>query len=171
MSTKNLPHYELDEQIGFILRLAHQINTNHFGRSIGDGLSATQFSLLARLAERGPVSQNRIGRQISADGATVTGMIIRLKQRGLIETAKSSKDKRLVLVDLTDKGREVFERNIEASLKISADTVGTLTPDEAETLKALLRKMIGGTPADPIAADPIAADPIAADATGSDQPL
>ena len=69
--------YQLDEQIGYLLRLANQRHLEIFSENM-PALTPTQFSVLARLHEVGQLSQNELGRQVGIDAATTNGVIDRL---------------------------------------------------------------------------------------------
>ncbi len=70
--------YVLDEQIGFLLRVAMQRHTSIFTSRMIEGLTQTQFAALAKLYEVGPCSQNHLGRLIFLDAATIKGVVDRL---------------------------------------------------------------------------------------------
>jgi DNA-binding MarR family transcriptional regulator len=97
--------YRLQDQIGFILRKAHQRHVAIFASKIGD-LTPPQFAALAMLAEVGETSQNHFGQLIAMDAATVKGVVDRLASRGYVTVAKDSGDKRRLLVTPTPAGRE-----------------------------------------------------------------
>src|SRR5262245_62040357 len=99
--------YRLDDQVGFILRQAAQRHTSIFVALMVEDLTPTQFAALAKLAEVGPSSQNKLGRLTAMDGATIKGVIDRLTKRGLTETSPDPDDGRLLVVALTDLGRAV----------------------------------------------------------------
>ena len=75
--------YRLDDQVGFLLRVAMQRHTSIFMSRIVKGLTQTQFAALAKLREVGPCSQNQLGRLIYLDAATTKGVVDRLEVRGL----------------------------------------------------------------------------------------
>ena len=56
--------YLLDDQIGYLMRLATQRHTSIFQDKMSEGLTPTQFSVVVRLAEVGPSSQNQLGRLV-----------------------------------------------------------------------------------------------------------
>ena len=70
--------YRLDDQVGFLLRVAMQRHTSIFMSRIVKGLTQTQFAALAKLREVGPCSQNQLGRLIYLDAATTKGVVDRL---------------------------------------------------------------------------------------------
>src|SRR3972149_5970130 len=65
--------YVLDEQVGFLLRVAMQRHTAIFTARMIEALTQTQFAALAKLYEVGPCSQNHLGRLIYLDAATIKG--------------------------------------------------------------------------------------------------
>jgi DNA-binding MarR family transcriptional regulator len=132
--------YRLQEQIGFVLRKAHQRHVAIFASHIAD-LTPPQFATLAKLADVGETSQNQLGNLVAMDAATVKGVIDRLKARGLVELTKHDVDKRRLLVSLTAEGRETVERLIPAAQQITAETLAPLSPKEAATLLRLLGKI------------------------------
>ena len=93
------PAYNLDEQVGFILRQVWQRHAAIFAREIGINLTPTQWAALAKLAETGPCSQNLLGRLTAMDVATIKGVIDRLTARGLTETSPDLEDGRRLLVE------------------------------------------------------------------------
>ena len=56
--------YVLNEQVGFLLRVAMQRHTTIFTSRMIEELTQTQFAALAKLLEAGPCSQNHLGRLI-----------------------------------------------------------------------------------------------------------
>jgi len=70
--------YVLDDQGGFLMRVAMQRHTSIFTSRMIEGLTQTQFAALAKLYEVGPCSQNHLGRLIYLDAATIKGVVDRL---------------------------------------------------------------------------------------------
>ncbi|RJT42468.1 MarR family transcriptional regulator [Mesorhizobium waimense] len=132
--------YHLQEQVGFILRKAHQRHVAIFAAHIAD-LTPPQFAALAKLHDVGETSQNQLGTLIAMDAATVKGVIDRLKARGLVELSKHEVDKRRLLVNLTAEGREAIERLIPLARDITAETLAPLSAKEAATFMRLLSKL------------------------------
>src|ERR1700691_6441164 len=99
--------YILERQVGFILRQVSQRHSAIFATSIGDDLAPTQWATLAKLLERGPCSQNLLGRHTAMDAATIKGVVDRLSNRGIVEAHLDPKDARRLVVVLTAAGRDV----------------------------------------------------------------
>ena len=133
--------YVLDEQIGFLLRVAMQRHTSIFTSQMIEGLTQTQFASLAKLYEVGPCSQNHLGRLIFLDAATIKGVVDRLSLRGFVTASNDPNDKRRRAVVLTEEGRRVTEAAITVAMQITADTLLSLTEEERRTIARLLKKL------------------------------
>ena len=140
VETEPPDEYRLQDQIGFVLRKAHQRHLAIFASRIAD-LTPPQFAALAKLANVGETSQNQLGSLIAMDAATVKGVIDRLKARGLVELSRHDVDKRRLLVSLTPQGRETVERLIPLAETITAETLAPLSRKEATTLLKLLSRI------------------------------
>jgi MarR family transcriptional regulator, lower aerobic nicotinate degradation pathway regulator len=134
--------YVLDEQPGFLLRVALKTHTAFLTAKMIEGLTASQFSTLAKLLEVGPCSQNHLGRLVHYDSATITGVINRLKTRGFIESIVDPLDRRRVAIDLTDLGRTVAADAIARIREISMETFSPLSATEYAALTTLLKKVV-----------------------------
>jgi DNA-binding MarR family transcriptional regulator len=132
--------YRLQEQIGFVLRKAHQRHVAIFASRIAD-LTPPQFAALARLHEVGEASQNQLGQMIAMDAATVKGVIDRLRSRGYVELKKHDTDKRLLLVSLTAAGHDAVEELIPLAKAITEETLAPLTAKEAAQFLRLLGRL------------------------------
>ena len=132
--------YRLQDQVGFVLRKAHQRHVAIFAAHIGD-LTPPQFAALARLREAGDTSQNQLGALVAMDAATIKGVIDRLKARGLVTLTRHAGDRRRLMVGLTAEGREAVDRLVPLAKTITAETLAPLSAREAETLTKLLAKI------------------------------
>ena len=133
--------YLLDEQVGYLLRLASQRHALIFQEHITQNLTPTQFSTLIRVSEHGEVSQNHLGRLAAMDTATVKGVVDRLRQKGLLETLPDANDKRRSILSLTQKGAEMITTLRADGAAISDATLSPLKPSEQKRLLDLLKKM------------------------------
>jgi MarR family transcriptional regulator, lower aerobic nicotinate degradation pathway regulator len=133
--------YILERQVGFILRQVSQRHTAIFAASIGHDLTPTQWATLAKLLERGPCSQNLLGRQTAMDAATIKGVVDRLSNRGMVETRPDPKDARRLVVVLTPAGKVIAERARLNAEMITEETLQPLTATERSIFLKLLKKL------------------------------
>ncbi len=109
------------------------------------GVTPASFSVLvtlARLCPCGPVSQRLLADQLGLTPGTVSVRIDRLADDGLVTRRPDPASKRNVLIELTDRGREVFERVAPAHLSNEDRLLAALSGDERELLGDLLRKLL-----------------------------
>jgi DNA-binding MarR family transcriptional regulator len=133
--------YVLDEQAGFLLRVAMQRHTAIFMSRMIEGLTQTQFAALAKLREVGPCSQNHLGRLIYLDAATIKGVVDRLSARGFVTTCNDPNDRRRRAIVLSDSGRRVSKAAVRIAAEITAATLAPLALAERRTIARLLKKL------------------------------
>lgn len=132
--------YRLDDQIGYVLRRVTQRHLAIFAAAIPE-VTTTQFAVLARLTETGPLSQNQLGRATAMDAATIKGVVDRLVKLDLLATSADPADRRRLTVTLTAKGAALVARQAPTALQVSLDTLSPLGPDERDKLIALLLRL------------------------------
>lgn len=134
------PPYVLDDQIGYVLRRVTQRHLAIFSEAIPE-ITTTQFAVLARLHEMGPLSQNHLGRATAMDAATIKGVVGRLVRQGLVSAQPDAVDRRRLTVALSDAGRALFARLADNALAVSDRTLSPLAPNERTALLALLSRL------------------------------
>src|SRR5262245_41906407 len=104
LSTQPAPpaaKYEREKSVGVLVRRAYQRNMMLFQRwCIDPSLTSVQLAALHVLADNGPSSLTAIGRHAAMDPATTSGVIDRLKERGLVRLSPDPNDRRKVIVNL-----------------------------------------------------------------------
>jgi MarR family transcriptional regulator, lower aerobic nicotinate degradation pathway regulator len=135
------PPYLLDEQVGFLLRQVSQRHTAIFAARMIEDVTPTQWAALARLDERGPCSQNLLGRLTAMDAATIKGVVDRLVARGLAETRSDPQDSRRLTITLSGAGRELVRRAAPVAQAITEETLAPLSPSEQRAIARLLGKL------------------------------
>src|SRR5205085_12312064 len=73
------------------------------------GLSITEFAVLEVLYHKGPLRLGKIRDRILVTGASTTYVVKKLEERGLMRRKDLAEDSRVVLGELTAKGRALIE--------------------------------------------------------------
>ncbi len=133
----------LDEQVGHLIRRAHQRASSIFLSQLSDyRLTPAQFFAMARLHQMGDISQNRLGRMVSMDPATIQGVVRRLEERGLIARRSDPTDRRRMIPKLTAAGRKIAVRLLDSAAKVDEAILAPLTPDERSQFLSLLKRLV-----------------------------
>jgi DNA-binding MarR family transcriptional regulator len=109
------------------------------------GLSAADFAALvtlARLGDRGDVSQRRLAGELGLTPGTVSIRVDRLVEQRWATRSPDPDSKRNVLIGLTPTGRDLFEAVVPVHLANEARLLAALTDDERHQLAGLLRKLL-----------------------------
>ncbi|UHC13886.1 MarR family transcriptional regulator [Methylobacterium currus] len=134
--------YRVEEQIGYLIRRAHQRASAIFETVMRDfSVTPVQFAVMTKLHDLGPTSQNQVGRLVGVDPATMFGVARRLTARGLVRPAADEADARLVLLALTAEGTRVTEAMKSRGAEVTARTLDPLSPDEAAALVRLVTRL------------------------------
>ncbi len=133
----------LDEQIGHLIRRAHQRASASFMTVLsGHRFTPTQFFAMARLRERGQLSQNRLGRLTAMDPATIQGVVRRLDDRGFLKRLPDPTDRRRMVLRLTPAGEQAVDGLSHEVDAVSQQVLQPLAPDEREQFRSLLKRIV-----------------------------
>jgi DNA-binding MarR family transcriptional regulator len=134
--------YVLEDQVGHLLRRAHQRHVAIFQQGIGAAaLTPMQWAALFTLVREGKASQNRLGRLTAMDPATIQGVVRRLCARGLIARSADPSDRRASVLAPTEAGIALVEATLPAAIAISEATLAPLDPAERRVFLQLLQRM------------------------------
>ena len=136
--------YRLDESVGHLLRRAHQRHVAQFQIRAGEhGLTPPQFAALLRLVELGSVTQNRLGRLVAMDPATIQGVVRRLLARELVVATRDPMDRRTVVLSATESGRLVADVASPRAQMANESVLDCLNTEERSKFLAMLRRVAG----------------------------
>src|ERR1700675_795302 len=76
-------------------------------------LSLVHLNVVTVIEVEGALSMGRLAEALDVSVASVTGIVSRMEQRGLVERRHAEDDRRVVVVHLTEAGARIF-RDIEA---------------------------------------------------------
>jgi DNA-binding MarR family transcriptional regulator len=131
------------EVVARVLRLAALVGRAHDDGLARDGLSAGEFEVLAALRRADhPLRAHEVATVTSSPGATLTKRLDRLGAAGLVERRTLERDRRGVLVSLSDRGREVVDAVLPGHAARENAVLADLTPAERATLASLLARVL-----------------------------
>ncbi|MGJ8686748.1 MAG: MarR family winged helix-turn-helix transcriptional regulator [Spongiibacteraceae bacterium] len=96
----------LDDQLCFPLYAASRLLARAYQKPLAErGLTYTQYIVLMILWEDAPCSVTAIGERAMLNSNTLTPLLKRLQQQGLIERDRDACDERRLVISLTEEGR------------------------------------------------------------------
>ncbi|MEI7637794.1 MAG: MarR family transcriptional regulator [Syntrophus sp. (in: bacteria)] len=131
-----------DECIFFQLAKAGQLGSRFWGHKVSDlNVTPVQAMVLRFLYDQDQITSIDLGKKTELDSATLTGVIDRLENAGLIDRKDNPHDRRSIQIYLTEKGKvtcgEVARRMEEAN----ADFLKAFTPQESGELRRLINTL------------------------------
>ena len=101
-----------------------------------------QAGLLCRLFANDGITQSEIAEQLSVQGATVTNILQRMEEAGLVTRRRDLDDNRLVRVFLTEAGRQKERAITEQFVQLESAVFEGISEPERAQLRRLLRQML-----------------------------
>jgi MarR family transcriptional regulator, organic hydroperoxide resistance regulator len=114
------PQLQLSNQLCFALYSASRATTRAYGPILAElGLTYPQYLTMLVLWEAAePLGVGAIGDQLGLDSGTLTPLLKRLQQLGLVDRTRDPEDERRVVVSLTGQGRQLQQRAAEIPARI-----------------------------------------------------
>lgn len=105
------------------------------------GITATQLNVLKLLQEIGELSLSELSRRLASQSSTVTGIVDRMVQAGLVMREQSAEDRRVWRIRATAKGADLARRSEVLPWDLLKSALLALEEREKSALVAILRKV------------------------------
>ncbi len=109
-------------------------------------VTSAQFIIIATLSMGVAKSASDLCKGISYDAGAMTRMIDRLEEKGLLRRSRDPGDRRLVNLELTEKGSASLPRMRDISMRVLNRFLQGFTKAEARQLEAYLMRMLENAP-------------------------
>ena len=138
---------DANENLGYWLFYAHHRVANTFGEALKRccqeqnklyTVTAPQWGVLILLTETDGLTIGAISQKRRVDAPTMTGIVSRLEQSGLVERRHDRQDRRVVKVYLTAEGQDIIPYLMQAAETFNEVMVQGLSQEEQ---RDLLRKI------------------------------
>lgn len=104
-------------------------------------LTGPQYNVLEVLYVYGPMPLKKIGEKLFVSGANITCVIDNLEKETLVKRVPSLEDRRIIIAELTSKGREKMEEVFPVHAKNMTTITSALNKEEQLELEKLLGKL------------------------------
>jgi DNA-binding MarR family transcriptional regulator len=105
------------------------------------GFTRPQIHAMAWLGLDGAMSMGQLARLLGVTEKTVTGVVDRLEGSGMVERVRDAEDRRVVLVQLTDTGRDKFQRLHAQVIAALERLMGALDAEDRGQLLRIFQKL------------------------------
>lgn len=105
------------------------------------GLTGPEFDVLATLGNQPGMTFKEIGENTLITKTTLTGVVDRLEQKGLVERRSCSEDRRCVRAVLTEKGDNLFREVFPDHVGRLKERLAALGNEECDDLVRMLVKV------------------------------
>jgi len=100
-----------------------------------EGISGRKMSALRFLAETSPRTVGQLGDYLAISDSTTSGMVAKLCELGFVTRRRSEADQRVVLVTVTDEGREFAARAPLGGIPLLRERLRTLPPERLSAIR------------------------------------
>ena len=104
-------------------------------------LTGPQYSVLEVLFSSGPMPLKKIGEKLYVSGANITCVVDNLEKEELVRRVPSLDDRRIIIAELTSKGREKIEKLFPLQAQNILRMTEVLSHEEQDELMKLLNKL------------------------------
>jgi DNA-binding MarR family transcriptional regulator len=134
------------EVLSRVTRLARHLDRARSQAFDTHGLESWEFDVLAALRRAGKpyqLSPGRLLKETLVTSGTMTNRVDRLTARGLVERLPDPADRRGVLVQLTDTGRDSVDAAMADLLAHERTLLGSISERDQQKIARVLRELVG----------------------------
>jgi DNA-binding MarR family transcriptional regulator len=129
--------------IGYRIKLLSQLLTRKFSEKLEPfGLTQFHWLVLCCLWETDGLATSSIGDRLQQVGGTLTGVLDRMEERGLIRRGRDPEDRRVWRIWLTDAGKELEQTLPPVALALREQLMEGISPEERAVFSQILNRAI-----------------------------
>jgi DNA-binding MarR family transcriptional regulator len=149
VESNNSPSLESWQQVlaphnmGYRIKLLSQLLTRKFTDKLEPfGLTPFHWLVLCCLWQKDGLPTSSIGEQLQQVGGTLTGVLDRMEERGLVRRERDSSDRRIWRIWLTDAGKELEKILPPIAAELREEAMRGISAGDRELFSQLLNKAI-----------------------------
>lgn len=135
---------QYEDCIIFLLAKAYQKAHGNFKQHLlPHGITPVQHLILEALWDEEGLTATEIGKRMTLDNATLSGILDRMSEKGWILKATDDVDKRFIRIYLTGRAKKLKPLLLAEREKSNEEILGNLNLEEKVLLKRLLKDIRG----------------------------
>jgi MarR family transcriptional regulator, organic hydroperoxide resistance regulator len=132
---------EVDAIVETIIYLYTEARRLTKGMAREVGLTGPQLTVVKLLESMGDISLSNLSERIRAQNSTVTGIIDRMEREGLVRRERSTTDRRVVHIRLSEKGQKLARQIQVEPMEIFKSALVELSQTDLRDLLRILSKL------------------------------
>ncbi len=132
----------ISEIMDNIRRVFQAVNDKSKQAERETGITGPQLWAIKLIGELAPVRVSDLAARMYLNPSTVVGILDRLGSRGLIQRVRSQDDRRVVIVQLTDVGKELLVKSPEVASGLLVGGLEALPVKEMKAIANALEKLV-----------------------------
>ncbi|MEY8351783.1 MarR family transcriptional regulator [Lachnospiraceae bacterium 54-53] len=125
------------------MEVMNQTRRRNVPKQIDDSMRGEHFVLNYISEHEGNVIPSDISHEMGITSARVAAALNSLEKKGLITRRIDAGDRRRILIDMTDAGREQVKKHYEMILDTTIDMLRYLGEEDAKNYIRIMKKMAG----------------------------
>jgi DNA-binding MarR family transcriptional regulator len=142
--------YKSRRSIGYLLRHASKLITGRIeGLFVSQDVNFVQWVILMHLRDDISKTAAELSQHLCHDSGALTRIIDQMEERGLVTRTRSTEDRRMVSLQLTEAGHAVIHNFLPRMVDYYNSLLTDFTAEETDTLIDLLTRLIAKISASP----------------------
>ncbi len=106
------------------------------------GITGSQFIVLKKIDKKGRMTVSKVAEELAVSLSAVTALVDRLVKAGLATRSRDERDRRLVWLDVTEKGKDILARCDAGRIEVAKRYFGQLPESDIEKLIEVNEKVL-----------------------------
>jgi DNA-binding MarR family transcriptional regulator len=105
------------------------------------GVSKQELNIISIVGRRAGAIMREIAEDAQLAVSSVTPIVDKLVEKKLVKRERSEEDRRIVSVELTDKGAKIYQMEVESYMRLSSSILQALSTSEQDKFLGYFRKV------------------------------
>ena len=132
---------ELEDLSTLIIEFYEKLSSWEHAVVRGSSITLPQMHTLEILGQHPSLRMKELAAKMGVTTGTLTVTVDRLEKRGLVVRAPNESDRRSILVELTGRGRALYEEHHKLHLDLTRELSAALGHGGTQTFTDILRKL------------------------------
>lgn len=145
-------NYHVEDSFGFMINALRARMMAVMDRELASlGITSAQWAILVQIGNTPGCTAASLCRKVHYDTGSMTRMLDRLEEKGLILRTRSEHDRRAAYLNLTETGKDIHHRLPAHAVRVLNAHFEGFSAEEVETFNKLLARLLAN--ADRLAAN------------------